>query len=52
MLKIILNLVLAISLSACSKPPDLDAPCRDFGRHCSQQAINVAPLDEVKGETK
>lgn len=36
-------------LSACSKPPDLEAPCREFGKHCSQQPINEAPI-YVTGE--
>jgi len=45
MLKIMLSLVFAITLG-CSKPPDFDAPCRDFGRHCSQQPINVVPLNQ------
>ena len=33
--------ILILSLLAgCSKPPDLEAPCREFGKHCSQQPIN------------
>lgn len=31
-------------LSGCSKPPDLEAPCREFGKYCSQQPINEAPI--------
>ena len=41
---------LAIVLSACSKAPDLDAPCREFGRYCPQQPINVGPLENYQGE--
>jgi type IV secretion system protein VirB7 len=27
-------------LSGCAKPPDLESPCRQFGKFCSQYAIN------------
>lgn len=38
-------MVLILSLlGGCSKPPDLEAPCREFGKHCSQQPINEAPI--------
>lgn len=30
-------------LSGCSKPPDLEAPCRDFGKFCAQAPINEEP---------
>lgn len=40
-------LLLLITLTGCSNPPDLDAPCRDFGRHCSQQPINMSPLGDT-----
>lgn len=46
MLKIVVSIALVLGLSACTKPPDLDAPCRDFGRYCSQQPINVEPLEK------
>ena len=46
MLKIIFSTVLAIALGACNKVPDLDAPCREFGRYCPQQPINVEPLEQ------
>jgi type IV secretion system protein VirB7 len=35
-------------LSGCARTPDLDAPCREFGRFCSQQIINEEPITEVK----
>ena len=36
-------LLIVMSLSGCSKPPDLDAPCREFGKFCPQQPINNPP---------
>lgn len=50
MLKIVVSLALVIGLSACTKLPDLDAPCRDFGRYCSQLPINVEPLEKQPGD--
>ena len=50
MLKIIMSIVLVIGLSACTKPPDLDAPCREFGRYCPQQPINVDPVTTQPGD--
>ena len=35
------GLLFLILLSGCSKPPDLEAPCHEFGKHCSQQPINL-----------
>ena len=46
MWKINLMIVVIIALSACNKVPDLDAPCREFGRYCPQQPINIQPLDK------
>ncbi len=36
-----LVILLLSLLAGCSKPPDLEAPCREFGKHCSQQPINL-----------
>lgn len=33
-------------LSGCAKPPDLEAPCREFGKYCSQQPINICSTGE------
>lgn len=34
-------------LSGCTKPPDLDAPCREFGKFCPQHPINEEPIEGV-----
>jgi PBP1b-binding outer membrane lipoprotein LpoB len=34
-------LTLALLLSSCSKPQDLDTPCPDYGKQCSQALINT-----------
>jgi hypothetical protein len=34
-------LLLCLGLGACSKPLDLDTPCPDYGRYCTQTPINV-----------
>lgn len=34
-------------LSGCSKPPDLESPCHNFGQFCPQYPINDEP---IKGE--
>jgi type IV secretion system protein VirB7 len=34
-------------LSGCTKPPDLNAPCQQFGKFCSQLPINEEPITEV-----
>lgn len=34
-------------LSGCSKAPDLEAPCHNFGQFCPQYPINEDP---IKGE--
>ena len=52
MLKKVLYLVGLIALTACAKVHDLDAPCREFGRYCSQQPINVEPLEKNQGENQ
>jgi type IV secretion system protein VirB7 len=44
-MKIILSILFFNLLSGCAKPPDLQTPCRDFGKHCSQQPIN----EDVQG---
>jgi len=41
--KYLLVMVLTI-LSACSKPPDLEAPCHNFGKFCAQYPINEEPI--------
>ncbi len=40
----LVSLLVLSLLSGCSKPPDLEAPCQEFGKHCSQQPINEAPI--------
>lgn len=32
---------LAIALASCARPHDLDTPCPDYGRQCSQALINT-----------
>lgn len=32
-------------LSGCAKPPDLEAPCHNFGQFCPQQLINESPIE-------
>ena len=32
-------------LSGCTKPPDLDAPCREFGKYCPQYPINEGVIE-------
>lgn len=32
---------LALVVSSCSAPHDLDTPCPDYGRQCSQELINL-----------
>lgn len=34
-------------LSGCTKPPDLEAPCHNFGKFCPQYPINEEPIKEV-----
>jgi len=34
-------LILALILSSCSRPHDLDTPCPDYGKLCSQSLINT-----------
>jgi hypothetical protein len=36
-----------LGLGACTKPIDLDAPCPDYGRYCSQSPINVWDNDQI-----
>lgn len=38
------GLLILMLLNACSRPPDLDAPCKNFGKCCAQQPINEEPL--------
>ncbi|WP_269471721.1 T4SS-associated protein LvhB7 [Legionella spiritensis] len=35
-----LSLCLLLTLTSCSRPPDLNTPCPDYGRFCPQQPIN------------
>jgi type IV secretion system protein VirB7 len=35
-----ISLLLCMALVGCTKPPDLEAPCHQFGRLCPQQPIN------------
>ena len=39
-----LLLCLLFGLNACTKAPDLDAPCKEFGKYCATAPINVSPL--------
>ena len=39
-MKRIICLSLLIILNGCTKPPDLNAPCREFGKFCAQKPIN------------
>lgn len=32
---------LATALASCARPHDLDTPCPDYGRQCSQSLINT-----------
>ena len=36
----LISLLFLSLLTGCTKPPDLDAPCKEFGKFCSQQPIN------------
>ena len=38
---------LLLGLNACTKPPDLDAPCKAFGKYCAQAPINVSPISST-----
>lgn len=39
------SVLVALSiLSSCSKPLDLDTPCPDYGKQCSQASINIQPI--------
>lgn len=44
MTRLFVSLLFLCLLNGCSKPPDLEAPCREFGKYCSQQPINTAPI--------
>lgn len=37
----LLLILLGALLASCSKAPDLDAPCKEFGKYCHQEPINV-----------
>lgn len=34
-------LVLTCGIQACTPIHDLDAPCKNFGRYCSQELVNI-----------
>lgn len=38
---------LMIILTGCSRPPDLEAPCHQFGKYCPQYPINDEPIREI-----
>ena len=40
-IKIFSLLTLILLLSDCSRPEDLDTPCPDYGKLCSQALINT-----------
>lgn len=42
------GLMALMSLGACSKAPDLDAPCPDYGRYCHQVPINAWDNDGLE----
>ncbi|MBA2648292.1 MAG: hypothetical protein H0U75_01625 [Legionella sp.] len=39
--------LLILGLGACAKTIDLDAPCPDYGRYCSQIPANACDNDEI-----
>lgn len=48
-MKWIFSVLLLGMLNGCSStPPDLDAPCVQFGRYCPQYPINEVLLQESK----
>ncbi|MBA2649914.1 MAG: hypothetical protein H0U75_10055 [Legionella sp.] len=36
-----------LALAGCAKTQDLDAPCPDYGRYCSQIPANAWGNDEI-----
>lgn len=44
--------LLFLGLGACSKPVDLDAPCPEYGRYCSQAPINAWNNKEYSESTR
>ena len=42
-------MLLLVLTTACAKPQDLDTPCPNYGRQCSQVLINTEPLLPTTG---
>ncbi len=48
-MKWMFSVLMLVLLTGCSStPPDLDAPCTQFGRYCPQYPINEASIQESK----
>ncbi|HDZ4927657.1 TPA: hypothetical protein RTF81_001068 [Legionella pneumophila] len=45
-MKWLLSILMISLLSGCSKPPDLESPCQNFGQYCPQYPINEEPITE------
>ncbi|EEZ95951.1 T4SS-associated protein LvhB7 [Legionella longbeachae] len=39
-MRFLAGICLVLNLSSCSRPPDLNTPCPDYGRFCPQILIN------------
>lgn len=46
-IKWVIGVVLITLLNGCTKPPDLEAPCHNFGKFCAQYPINDEPVLEA-----
>lgn len=45
--RVLVGILCLCVLEGCTKLPDLDAPCREFGKYCAQLPINVEPLHNL-----
>lgn len=46
-MKWLISMMFITILTGCSsKPPDLEAPCHNFGQYCVQYPINEEPTEE------
>jgi type IV secretion system protein VirB7 len=43
-MRVLSALLVSVLLAGCNHPPDLDSPCPDYGKYCSQTPVNVASL--------
>lgn len=48
MIRYISLFVLVWQSASCSKPYDLDTPCPDYGKTCSQSVINNEFINELR----